>query len=112
MDTLSWLTVDDLESAVESLLGTPIDHIDGWRSERLARLGYIGSLVPRYVLGPLRMTLPLYTVEAMHPIADKMFGCTVQEMAEIERVHNAWAFGLADEFRQLVATAPTLSSAA
>lgn len=85
----------------------------GWDGDdRLARIGYAGSLVMRYLLGPLRLSLPLVANEALHPIIEQAFGCSVTEFLDRGVAHTEWALGLADEFRRLTGAVAPLPDAA
>jgi hypothetical protein len=79
----------------------------GWRGdERVARMGYAGSVVMRYVVGSLRQFLPALANDQVHPLIEQVFGVSIDGLTERMADHTAWAFTLAGEFRTCLAAMP------
>lgn len=103
--------------------GIPIDALDetvfaayieglrdaGWHGdERLVRMGATGSLAMRYLIGPLRVTLPVLASGKAEAKTKAMFGISYDAFRERVDRHNAWAWGIADEFRGYLRSMPPL----
>jgi hypothetical protein len=86
----------------------------GWHGdERLTRMAYTGSLAMRYLIGPLRILPPVLASGNVEPKIEAMFGISYDAFRERVDRHNAWAWGLADEFRDYLRTmGPLLPDAA
>jgi hypothetical protein len=86
----------------------------GWHGdERLARMGATGSQAMRYLIGPLRVTLPVLASGMAEAMTEAMFGISYDAFRERIDRHNAWAWGIADEFRgYLRSVSPLLPDAA
>jgi hypothetical protein len=76
-------------------------------------MAYTGSLAMRYLIGPLRILPPVLASGNVEPKIEAMFGISYDAFRERVDRHNAWAWGLADEFRDYLRTmGPLLPDAA
>jgi hypothetical protein len=79
----------------------------GWQGdERLVRMAYTGSLAMRYLIGTLRMLLPVLASGHAEAAIEGMFGITYEAFRERVDHYNAWAHERADEFRGYLAAIP------
>jgi hypothetical protein len=100
------MSLDDLDDAVFPAYIAGLRDAGWTGDERLARLGYAGSLVMRYALGTLRAGLPMVATEELHPILERNFGMPLATIIDTSRARNEWAFDLAAEVRRILATLP------
>ncbi len=79
----------------------------GWHGdERLVRMAYTGSLVMRYLVGTLRVGLPVLASPDAEETVARTFGVSYEAFNDRAARHDAWALERADEFRALLASAP------